>query len=580
MLRHQIHQIRTKMLLVMVAMLVIITSTLAVFIYRESTRVMEDTYHSISQNSLIACSDVLDLQLNFIVDLVRSKVLSEAFFRNVPPVHSGTTSSRLDNAAMVRANEILGQMLAQEPLLDGFWFFDLQEHRLSAMASKRQMNSLFEYYAQSLDASVDWYQRTIAANGKEVFFGYNVLWSTDEQSFSMTKLIRDTDNFDGIGVLVTTINKKMLNDLTAHWRSDEEAAMMIVDEDKMDQLIFYNQPEAKQVLQHYLNQRDQERSGDYLFQTHKAERSRWSFISFIHKDHLSSAGQYIQSYIAIVLIGILFLGVMMSLITTYFLYRPIERLKRSIQQFGQDHQPITTTFDESEVGTIGNAIKKAVNQNLELSKRVTEAEVREKESELRLLQAQINPHFLYNTLDSLYLMAVMHNVDEIAEMTAALSDIFKIALSKGNRYIRLNDELEYIQQYMLIQNIRFSNRFKLEIEADAQSRQCFMLKLIIQPFVENAICHGLEPKMGNGWIRVCARIDDAHLHISIADNGVGVQDISLLDHGYAISNVRERIQLFYGSAYDVKFYSEPEKGVTVLIRIPVWPEERYASLGV
>lgn len=579
MLKHFFHQIRIKMLVMMVALLVVVSLLLAITLYRESSRVMESTYQSISRNSLIVCGDVLDLRLKYVIELVRGNVFSESFSRNFVCSQDGYALFPSESTAVVRLNDTLGQLLLLEPQINGTYFFEMTHNRMVASSSNRSQN-LFRYYTQPLDTSADWYQYTLSANGKEVFFGYNVLNNTDNQSFSMVKLVRSTDSFQGIGLLVVTIDINMIYDLVQHWHADEESAMMIVDETKQDHVIFCSQPEEQDMLHHYLLQRDENQNGEYLFQAHRASLSQWSFISFIHKDHLSASGQYIRSYMLIVLISILLLGVMISLVTTYYLYRPIEHLRETLQQFRQDHLPITSEFDESEIGEIGSCIKNAVNESLELSQRVREAEVREKESELRLLQAQINPHFLYNTLDSLYMMAVMHNVDEIAEMTAALSDIFKITLSKGNRYIQLENELAYIEQYMLIQNIRFSNRFHLSIEADDEARQCFMLKLLIQPFIENAISHGLEPKLRDGHIHLCAHVEDGYLFISVVDDGLGVEDVSTLDKGYGIRNVRKRIQLFYGTEGSIQFHSKPGEGVVVLLQIPIWPEEKYKNIDV
>lgn len=560
----------------MIALLVVISSVLALAIYRKSSSLIETTYHTVSQNSLIAYSDVLDLRLSFLIDRVRSHLLSATFYDNFTAADSSNPVS-FGAAATFRANSILNRLLLEESLFSGLWIFNLDDARLSAGVSNRPDLYNFEYDSGLIDTDADWYQKTLAANGKELFFGYNVLQQSDESTLSMTKLLRRTDTFERIGILVATMDKRMLDDLSANWNIDQETSMMIVDEEKGDCLIFCNQPCAQEVLSHYLLWRERNEGGDYLFQTHCSSLSRWSFISFIPRNQLSSIGQYLQSYLVIVFSGILFLGLLISFVLTHILYRPIERLKVSIQQFERDSLPITANFDNSEIGEISNTIKKAINQNLELSKRLKDAEVREKEAELRLLQAQINPHFLYNTLDSLYLMAITHDVDEIAEMTAALSDIFKITLSKGNRYIRLEDELEYIRQYILIQNIRFSNRFRLEINAEPEACQCFMLKLLIQPFVENAVYHGLEPKIGNGFIRIDAHIHDGHLLISITDDGIGVQDPASLDSGYGIRNVRERIHLFYGPEYDVVLHSEFGKGTSVSIRLPILEEARFRS---
>lgn len=208
-----------------------------------------------------------------------------------------------------------------------------------------------------------------------------------------------------------------------------------------------------------------------------------------------------------------------------------------------------------------------VNNNLELRERLLSSELKERESELLLLQSQINPHFLYNTMDSLYCMAVIHEADDMAQMVDALSRTFRLSLNKGNKLIKVADEVAHIKSYMEVQNFRYNNRFELGLDIPGELDDVYILKFILQPFVENAMYHGLEPQIGKGSIQVGAVREEEKIIFTIVDDGVGIADLSVLEKGYGVRNVRERIALYYGEGYGVRFDSEPGVGTKVTVTV-------------
>ena len=180
-----------------------------------------------------------------------------------------------------------------------------------------------------------------------------------------------------------------------------------------------------------------------------------------------------------------------------------------------------------------------VNTNLELSEHLMAVKLNEREAELLLLQSQINPHFLYNTLDSLYFVAIMHG-DDRWQNVEALSDNFKLALNNGSKYIKVADSVKWMQGYMKLQNMRYNNRFELFVDIRREILQRETITFIFQPFIENAMYHGLEPKIGKedflrGWQ------EQNNYDFTIEDDGVGIDDMSRLENGYGVRNVIERI---------------------------------------
>ncbi|MEX1030226.1 MAG: sensor histidine kinase [Paenibacillaceae bacterium] len=202
-----------------------------------------------------------------------------------------------------------------------------------------------------------------------------------------------------------------------------------------------------------------------------------------------------------------------------------------------------------------------------------------KSMELKALQAQINPHFLYNTLDLLSWKAIRINENSIYELVQSLSTFYKLSLSKGSSIVTLNNEIEHIQAYVKIQNARFKNGLHLLIDVPESLLQCKLPKITLQPIIENAIIHGiLETADKKGTIEITAYTKDDHVIVRIADDGVGMSEeraasILLYDnsdttHGYGVKNIDTRIKLLYGEQYGLNYESRQGNGTIVIITLP------------
>lgn len=221
------------------------------------------------------------------------------------------------------------------------------------------------------------------------------------------------------------------------------------------------------------------------------------------------------------------------------------------------------------------------------------AEIFDKQSELTALQSQINPHFLYNTLDSIRGQALIDDNVEIAKMVEALSSFFRYSISRKGKLVTLREELANINNYMLIQCYRFNNRFSLEVIIDEEDEEAYdylIPKLIIQPVVENAIYHGLEEKLEGGMVTIEVIVTEKNLILTISDNGGGIERTTLnklnrrihsrnaeieepeeskqRNTGIALPNIHKRIQLLFGEEYGVNIYSTVGQGTDVEITIP------------
>ena len=202
-----------------------------------------------------------------------------------------------------------------------------------------------------------------------------------------------------------------------------------------------------------------------------------------------------------------------------------------------------------------------------------------KNLELKALQAQINPHFLYNTLDLINWMSVRSNSPEISRVVEALSKFYKLSLSKGEDTVTIKNELEHVQTYVEIQNMRFENKIALVIDVPEELQEYMILKLVLQPIVENSIIHGILEKEGEtGTIKISGALTDEVIRLYVEDDGVGMPEETALQlltiitshesHGYGVKNINERIKLYYGREYGLSYQSALGKGTILTITVP------------
>lgn len=288
------------------------------------------------------------------------------------------------------------------------------------------------------------------------------------------------------------------------------------------------------------------------------------------------------------LLGLLPLLIIISNIVTRPLRKVSEAIKQvSVGDFKQKVEVQTT----DEVGEVACCFNKMVDDIANLINENYVITLRERESELLALQAQINPHFLYNTLDSLYWQATEAENEEIAESILALSQLFRLVLNQGNEYVTIGQEMELVSRYLQIQKMRFSKKLNYSILIDDKIKRVHIPKLIIQPFVENAIVHGFENVSTPCALTVTVKAEGEKICFEIKDSGIGMRQDQIdaiweEDTGkyakqrigkYAIKNVRERLKLRYHDKFELFISSEVGKGTTVIIYIPYEREEHHGT---
>ena len=324
-----------------------------------------------------------------------------------------------------------------------------------------------------------------------------------------------------------------------------------------------------------------------LYSISRSEKTGWMVVDCTNVWDLLSKSRQAQSvYIltAIVLVSV-------SLLFSRFLARsitfPIQKLRDSMKkvQEGDFSASDIVVESENEIGSLTKSFNVMTHRIQELMEQNIHEQEQKRKSELKALQSQINPHFLYNTLDSIIWMAEGKKNEEVVLMTASLARLLRQSISNEDEVVPIANEIEYARGYLTIQKMRYKDKMEFQIEVDAAISSIPIIKLVLQPIIENAIYHGLKYKESKGFLLIKGFMKNGNAVLQVIDDGVGMEK-ETLDHiyerhkvnyhsnGVGVYNVQKRLQLYYGDDYGITYESEPGKGTTATITIPGRREEQ------
>ncbi|WNX84275.1 sensor histidine kinase [Agathobaculum sp. NTUH-O15-33] len=306
----------------------------------------------------------------------------------------------------------------------------------------------------------------------------------------------------------------------------------------------------------------------------------WRIVGVSYLDELvaqprQAALGRILAVVPVVLLILLAISVLVSRLVS----RPIHGLVDEMRRFEQDaaqfvYQPVSGT---DEINVLSGSFEHMVVRIQNLMAEVKSEEETLRKTELKALQAQINPHFLYNTLDSIQWMCEVGRTDEAVQMVSALARLFRISISRGADLIPIRRELEHAESYLIIQKFRYKDQFSYRFDVDESVLDCLCSKITLQPIIENAILHGFGELVEDGEIVISAKADSADVVLTVTDNGIGMDEAqchAILSHdqsepgGIGIKNVADRIRIYFGAPYGLSIESEPDRGTRVTIRLP------------
>ena len=418
----------------------------------------------------------------------------------------------------------------------------------------------------------DWYQKTLEHPGLNWFVNYpeKTLFSARKLAFSGAR--------EGVNILYMDVDYQKLFTPYAETLISE-CGLYITDQD--GKLVFEESRFSGKnqnydlTYSEFLEQRDRG-STDYIILCEQSNTTGWTVWLYQPVGLAGEAMRPIGVMAGVTILICIFAAVLAYFITSGMVSSRIERLTHFMQEVQEGSMDMQMESDDrDEIGMLYRGFGSMMKRIRTLINEVYLSKITQKEAELKALQAQINPHFLYNTLSLINWKALAAGEEDISRMTLALSTFYRTALNRGRNVLQVETELNNTRAYLEIQSMLHDGDFDYEIEVQPEILQCESLNLILQPLVENAIHHGIEEKTdGRGKISVRGWKEDNCVWFMVEDNGVGMEQkvadkiLTMESKGYGVRNVDERIRLCYGEKYAMKVESVVGKGTKMTIHFP------------
>ena len=322
-------------------------------------------------------------------------------------------------------------------------------------------------------------------------------------------------------------------------------------------------------------------SAEKLYSISRSEKTGWTVVDCVRVEELLRKSNKAQSLYVLVAMGLMIVALFFSRFISRSITQPIQQLCDSMARVQEGDFSVSDVVVDSknEIGSLTKSFNVMTHRIQDLMEQNIREQEAKRKSELKALQSQINPHFLYNTLDSIIWMAEGKKNEEVVLMTASLARLLRQSISNEDEVVSIGQEVEYARGYLTIQKMRYKDKMEFQIDVDPSILHIPLIKLVLQPVIENAIYHGLKYKESKGLLMVKGFRKNGNAVLQVIDNGVGL-DQETLDHiyekhkvnyqsnGVGIYNVQKRLQLYYGSEYGITYESEKGVGTTATITIP------------
>ncbi len=439
---------------------------------------------------------------------------------------------------------------------------------------------------------VDWYMDALRRTNHRLTASHvqHVIRNNYKWVITLGKGILNPDSGFKEAVFFIDLNYKLIKDLCENNSLATNSYVFIIDEQgkiiyhPQQQLLYSGLKEEKiaEVLDCPTNYFvTDEGQASRLYTISASEKTGWLTVGVVSLSELMKNRRETQNIYIFTAAALLLFTVLLATFWARAITRPIKELKDSMKavEKGNFGEAGVSPRADNEIGSLSNSFNLMTVRIQQLMEQNTYVQEEKRKSELKALRSQINPHFLYNTLDSIIWMAEGGKNTEVVRMTAALARLLRQSIGHENDRVTLEQEIAHARSYLIIQQMRYQDKLEYEIRMDESLRDEEVISLILQPLVENAIYHGIKYKGSKGLVTITVAGQEDHLILKVADNGKGM-DAETLQHifeksqrndqnnGVGVYNVHTRVQLYYGMEYGLRFESELGSGTTAIITIP------------
>jgi len=581
--RHGRFKIKNILVFTFIIVVCILTSTIIMMSSKFFREVMTNNLIESAQGNLIKSIEMLEIKLQDTYQISYG-ISNNQRLKDILTEQKDSLDMRVQDQ-----NEVRTIILSYCRLVDYIYSVNVFKNGYNNASNRFQFDKLED----TIGFGVSDYQifEEYFSNQDNVFYTYkegmyyNKYYNPflDIPTISSVRPISDIDQGE-IGFVNINVRADYLFRHISNLGKKYNSRIYILDKD--GNTLFYNHPKgvqdefnassfSKEILRKKSGWMNFNSEGkDYIIVFNSVGSIGWMVTDIIPYNEIMSDFNKVRTKIITFSIIVSLLVIVLYLLISSSIVRPLNAVAKSFRRMQKGDLSVTAEGSMlAEVDELSEDFNKMVKTINNLLEEIKVANSKEREAELKALQVQINPHFLYNTLDVIYWMT---DSKEIASITNNLARFFRLSLSSGKNIISAEEELEQVKVYLNIQNIRFKNKFVYIEEVDPEVLGYPMLKLILQPLVENALLHGLKYLKHGGVIKLCCKIDNGNLEFKVEDNGTGV-DLERINYilegheahnGYGIKNVNERIKLKYGNQYGLFYSNNEECGTSVKMIIP------------
>lgn len=432
--------------------------------------------------------------------------------------------------------------------------------------------------------SSEWYDELLNKSGSYVLKlnGGGFFEGNGNNYVSLIRVINDINTGQKIGILIININENAFYNLSLKLSTQYGTKLIIKNE--MDELI--TKPDVNiEILDRieknnysdskigFLEEEVDKR--EYIISTLKTPNYNWRLITVRQYNELPEQTKYIKYFLIYFSVINFLLIIIGSIIISKFITKPLKKLCESMKDIESGEFNIVNikTYND-EVGELKKGYNIMISQINLLLDKIRQDEKLKRQTELNLLMSQIKPHFLYNTFDTINSLALLGKNKTIYEMIKALGKFYRTSLSNGKDIITVEEEIKTVKSYLIIQNIRYQDMFEVDYDLDPRCNDFKIIKLVLQPLVENAIYHGIRNKKDKGKITISTYSEKEKVVLMVEDNGCGMDELQIKNivdsktTGIGVRTTKERLRVFYGEEYEFIVQSKKDIGTKIIIKMP------------
>jgi len=590
---------RVKIFIILYIAILLPTIMVGAISYKRSELAITDQTSRVVTSSLNFAIQNIDSSLELVVGMSDLILKDSRFTSAVSVKHKFGEDEKIQKYAGVRElfSYILSMIEARNILegMDSFYVYITNQNTI--------IDSKSTFYEQVNESNVEFIRNSKSEEFKDKWFvcdpvNYFTINNVNSKLaggkvITYNRIFKDENNV--LAVLAINVNENFLSEYYKKIQTGIPGEFLVMDNEETiiahsDKSIIGKRIEENSEINKRISKMNRE-NGSFFFRINGQDQfliysiskyTGWRYVVMVPASEIYTKIGEIQEFFTIIISIIAFMVLGITILLSNIFYKPLEKLVSAMQMI--ENRNLDVRIDDKradEYQRVYKGFNDMVSELKRLIKDLTNEKILKKEAEIKLLQAQINPHFLYNTLESIHSIAKIKKVEEIALMVSALSKFYRISLSGGKDIVTLKEAVELVKDYLTIQNIRFKGKISYYFDISDELMRYRVPKLILQPIVENSIYHGIERSKGNGILNIYGMLDKSNLNLVVEDNGVGIEKESLEElqrsieddsfensKNFALKNLNQQIKLKYGPNYGLSIKSEYGKGTCVTIRLP------------